>query len=689
MPEPLEPVSRTTTGDLPHAGPPRVVRWIFLLALLLLVGLAGLRWATVWYFGRDSDAVQSWAGVYWLGFRYDARVVAAMLLPLLVLGSWTRLGPFERPAGRRLWLSYLTMAAFLLLVVYGCDVLHFRYLNQRLNASVLGFLGDMSISLSMVWQSYPVVWGGLGLILGLWIMLRLVRGTHSLVARSPLGSVGKVAVAWRVGTGALLLFALYGRLGQYPLRWSDAFDLRNDLQANLALNPVQSFISSLSFRASRFDPAKVELHRARMQQYLGVQDTERDQGRFLRTLVASPAPAKRPKNVVLVICESFSVYKSSVGNNPLNTTPFFAELSQQGVLFDHCFTPHFGTARGVWATVTGVPDVELVKTASRNPSLVDQHTLLNELEALSKLYFLGGSSSWANLRGLLTNNIRGLQLHEEGSFRSPRADVWGISDKSLFLEANEILARQTKPFFAVIQTANNHRPYTIPAEDRPFLPGDVHSEAELREAGFESQEELDAFRYTDFTFKTFIEAARKTNYYDETLFVFIGDHGIGGNAGKRFPESWTSRSLTSFHVPLLFYAPRYLEPRRSHAVSSMVDVLPTIAGVLGAPVRYSGLGRDLLRQEQVDGGRSNIAFIIDHNNKSIGVVRGSTYTHRRLDGTDFEVDWANPYQPADTTGIDAQRATDSAWAEAFFETSRYLLHHNKKLPESRAAAGSP
>ena len=39
------------------------------------------------------------------------------------------------------------------------------------------------------------------------------------------------------------------------------------------------------------------------------------------------------------------------------------------------------------------------------------------------------------------------------------------SDLEKLKSANTILAKQTKPFVSIIQTADNHRPYTIPTED--------------------------------------------------------------------------------------------------------------------------------------------------------------------------------------------------------------------------------
>jgi phosphoglycerol transferase MdoB-like AlkP superfamily enzyme len=288
---------------------------------------------------------------------------------------------------------------------------------------------------------------------------------------------------------------------------------------------------------------------------------------------------------------------------------------------------------------------------------------------------------------VLTANIADLQLFESGYFKSPRVDVWGISDKSLFLEAHEVLKAQTKPFFAVIQTAGNHRPYTIPREDlKEFSRVDL-PDTQLKAAGFDSLAEFNAFRYSDYTFRKFIEAARTAPYFDDTIFVFIGDHGIGGDAGKMFPPAWTEQQLTRYHVPLLFYAPKRLAPQRLSSVASQVDVLPTIAALAGVPHRYATLGRDLLRQQRIDGGRSNAAFIVDHNTKTIGLVRGSHYGTLHLPTGRRELVWADFNRPAPPAAAgDALASADHAQlAVAFHETARFLLRNNRK-PAPAAAA---
>ncbi len=633
-------------------------------------------------FGRNDVPMRELAAAFRLGLRFDLRVVAAALLPLVVLGGISFVDPFRSTLARRVWLTALGVFSAALTAFYVSDFLHFRYLGQRLNATVLGFLGDAKISGVMVWESYPVLRivlaAGAAIAGCVWVLQRIFRHFEADVQLPP----KPVRIAWRVAAIFGALVAIFGRVGQYPLRWSDAFALGNATSAQLALNPVESFLSSLSFRTPAFELERVRSHYPAMSAYLGVARPDVSRLVFDRTIPArrDATTVVRQPNVVLILCESFSAYKSSMWGNALDTTPFFNALTKEGVFFDNCFTPHFGTARGVWASITGTPDVSPVETASRNPAMVDQHTIIRDFEGYEKLYFLGGSTSWANIRGLLTNNIPDLQLFEEDSYDSPKIDVWGISDKNLFLEADKVLQRQTKPFFAVIQTADNHRPYTIPKEDLAEFKKVDLPDATVKQHGFESLAELNAFRYTDFSFQKFFEAARRSAYFENTLFVFIGDHGIGGDAGAAFPPSWTENHLTRYHVPLLFYAPKFLPPQRVHSVASMVDVLPTIAGLANISYRNRTFGRDLLQRQQVDGGASNVAFIIDHNDKTIGLVRQQHYGVERLGSDAHRMVWAD--FAAKQGASDPTAAADyRTLAQAFYETSRYLLLHNpKNLP---------
>lgn len=331
-----------------------------------------------------------------------------------------------------------------------------------------------------------------------------------------------------------------------------------------------------------------------------------------------------PPNVVVVICESFSMYKSSMSGNPLNTTPYFDELCKKGVFFNRCFTPSYPTARGVWATVTSLPDVfgDNNRSASRSPEVVNQQLIINDLKGYEKFYFLGGDPTWANIKGMLLNNIDSLHLYSQFDFRARKLNVWGIDDKNLFLEANNILAQQTRPFFAIIQTADNHRPYSIPDEDLKIFKKVSYPEDTLHKYGFENIDQLNAFRYTDFCYQQFFEAAKRQKYYANTIFVFVGDHGIKGNATAMYPLSWTEQGLSAEHVPLLFYAPALLQPKLVTSVCSQIDIMPSVAGLLNIPYHNNSMGRNLF---DTGVAAKEYAFIINHDTRDIGLVSDSFY----------------------------------------------------------------
>ncbi len=658
---------------------PRLLRWIFSLVLIFLLLMTLGRFIIFWSFNPPGKAFSGSAFI--MGFRFDARVACIIGLVALLLCALPFLDPFRNNKARSFWNLLLPVVFLITVLVLAIDYYHFDYLHQRLNATVLNYLQDAGISFNMMWQSYPLLKISIGLVV-VFLLGRLLFSR--LLARYQREEGYYKRKARLLYVFSFLIFGgfIFGKIGQFPLRWSDAYTLSDDFKANLALNPFQSFISTLSFRNSSYDLKKVKEAYPLMASYLGVNKPDTNALDYSRAISSAPGASK--PNIVLVICESFSAYKSSMYNNPLNTTPFFAEMCRNGVFFDRCFTPAYGTARGVWATITGIPDVESPKTASRNPNAVDQNTIINSFEGYEHYYFLGGSATWANIRGVLTNNISNLRLYEQDDYNAQKIDVWGISDKNLFLEANRILGRQSNPFFAIIQTADNHRPYTIPAEDNGEFKMLSFSSDSLKRFGFESNEEMNAFRYTDFGYQKFMEAAKKEQYFNNTIFVFVGDHGIRYNGTlEYFPKSWTEQGLTCEHVPLLFYSPKLLRPKRISDVCSQVDILPTIASAAGISYTNHSFGRDLFdtlipfqfKPYRVE----NYAFIIDHDVKTIGIAGNQYYYLKNLKTGKEEMVSMTGNDPIPVSpGTDSIRDNMKRLTEAYYETAKYLLLNNKK-----------
>jgi phosphoglycerol transferase MdoB-like AlkP superfamily enzyme len=662
---------------------PRIIQLSLLITFSLLLLMSLFRLTMYLYFPAPEGKHEHILNAFILGLRYDLRDVCIAVLPFFLLGSIKKFSPFNSHTARIAWKLYFILLTIVAGLFYVFDFSYYAYLQQRLNAQLLNFVEDAKISAGMVWQTYPVLLIIIGLILFSWLVKLLYDLLFRLVKPAAVVASKKLRITFSVIVFLLLALGIFGRAGQYPLRWSDAFGLGDDYLASLSLNPFQSFFSSLQFRKAGFDEKKTKEYfpdMARLYQLPSADTSKLDFSRTVQDQVSLlQFDPRRPPNVIIVICESFSAYKSSMWGNPLNTTPFFAQLCNEGYFFDRCFTPHWGTARGVWAIITGIPDVQMGNNASRNPMAVDQRTIINDFKGYDKFYFLGGSTSWANIRGLLQNNIEGLKIYEEGNFKAQKVDVWGVSDKNLMLESSKILGEQNKPFFAIIQTADNHRPYTIPKEDLTEFRKIQLPEDSLHKYGFISNDEFNAFRYTDFSFSKFMEAAKKEKYFSNTLFVFVGDHGTAGNASSMFPKAWTDLGLMYEHVPLLFYAPAMLKPKRTSTLASQIDILPSVVSLCKLPYNNYTLGRNLFALDTMKN-NTDMAFIMDHDRNQFGLVWNDMFYKSEVSGKHSElVSILNNIPLPDNATTDSARNYMQRMTNAFYESSRYLLYHNKKV----------
>ncbi len=650
---------------------PKIIRFILSVMATLLLCMTLYRLFFFYHYRPQNKAFSG--SMMLLGLRYDARVVSVIGLVLYIIFSI--INPFKTKAAQRFLYLLLVFIFLLFLIAYGSDFYYYDYLKQRLSAAILSFAQDAAISASMMWQTYPLLKISIALIILLALFTWLIKRLFKNLEEQNLVLSKKKRISISIVFVVLLCISIFGKIGQYPLRWSDAFTLSDDFKANAALNPFQSFASSFGFKNSGYDLKKVKEAYPIMADYFGIQNKNAETLNLSRVNMVATDTAQKA-NVVIVICESFSAYKSSMFGNKLNPTPYFNEMCNKGVFFERCFTPGFGTARGVWATLTGIPDVEDNKTASRNPAAVNQHTIMNEFAGYDKYYFLGGSTTWANIRGLLTNNIAGLKIYEEENFKAAKVDVWGISDKNLFLEANKVLAAQTKPFVSIIQTADNHRPYTIPNEDLSEFKKRSYPDDTLHKYGFDDNGQYNAFRYTDFCFQKFMEAAKKEKYYDNTIFVFVGDHGLRGNAGDMFPQSFTKQGILAEHVPLLFYAPKLLQAKRIKEPTSQMDIFPSVAFLTHQNFTNTTLGSNLFDSIA---NKNRFAFIADPDLRTIGLVSNEFYWVRNLNTNvvDF-VSVTNNETVIKNNRTDSVKNVMATTTEAFYHTAKYLLLNNKK-----------
>ncbi len=661
---------------------PRLIRFLLIFVFALTGIFMALRFALYLQFDNEYTPLTSedfWRSM-WLGVRFDLRIALLVILPLFLLGWVKWLNPFYAKYSKYFWLSYLTIMFFIVSLFYVVDFGHYSYLGLRLDATALRFLEDFALSKQMLLESYPVVWISIAFTAFILLFLYALNGLYEKCKQQTTPNYGYVS-SLVIGIFAFLIFLLgiMSKFSQYPLRWSEAAFSANPFATQLTYNPVHYFFDTLKNGGVKYDKEKVITSYPIMAEFLGVKKPNIKHLNYQRNAKPMFKRDKKP-NVVIVIVESLASFKTSLNGNALNPTPKFKAIADQGYYFKNFFTPSTGTARSIFTLITSMPDIEINGTSSRNPLIVNQHSIANDFDGYEKFYFIGGSASWGNIRGILTKNIDNLNLYEEGSYSSAINDVWGLSDIDLFREANDVLKTQNKPFLAFIQTSGNHRPYTIPKQAYGFKTVKKPLET-LKANGFESIEEFNAYRLMDHSIAHFIELTKKANYARDTIFVFFGDHGLVGNPGKEAlkADGKGHLNLGSLRVPFVIWAPGLIQkPNVYSRVMSETDVLASMASFAGLPYRATALGRDIFDPQYKD---KRYAFTVNHSTPlEIGLVSENFWLKMSSEGDNvrlFELDSATPKT---NVSVNHTKATEKmkTLTQSIHYTVQYMLHNNKR-----------
>jgi phosphoglycerol transferase MdoB-like AlkP superfamily enzyme len=539
----------------------------------------------------------------------------------------------------------------------------------------------------MMWESYPVVRVALAWLLTVavanWLVMRLERKT---LDREPWPISKFQAVTGTVIVTCLVLGGLLGRFADIniqnpvPLRWNHAFFSGDETVSALGINPVLFFYDTFEQREPRYDLEEVRQYYPVTADYLHVTDQDETSLNYDRTLTAGPQKLQfgRPPNIILIMLESLGASRLGVHNNPLKPSPNLDMMAHEGWFFPNFYVPVSGTSRTVFASITGLPDVSSVKTATRNPLISEQRIVLNYLSEHEKFYFIGGSAGWANMSALIQRSIKDVRLYQEDSYTEPLVDVWGISDLGLFKEVDRVLSSQPqdRPFFAYIQTAANHRPFTIPEENEGFQV-DKLSDEEVAPHGFRSAAQYNAVRLLDFNIGKFLEMAKHSGYFEDTIFIVFGDHNNRITTTPHMEPFYELLDLDGLHVPHMMYGPKYLEPRVIAAATSLVDVIPTIAGFLGVDYVNSTMGRDI-NVPAPEGERVVYTQTSRKRAPVIGAITKNYMLRMQHDGSDAKLHDLHADDPS--ADVSAQFPGKAMLlkdlAMGIYETTKFQFYHN-------------
>lgn len=564
--------------------------WLVLFELLrvLLVVLT-------WSHHGDATMPLIWQSLL-RGIRFDLAIGIWLVLPFAIWWIWR--GAPGRKERRFVFVAFALLALPILFALIA-EVEFYKEFQMRLGPLAYEYFSTKAehnaIVVGMVWHGYPVVRWTL-VCFALWAVFVWVLRRQFQPRTNQIGLAGRItATLILVG---LTVVAVRGGFQHTPLRWGNAYFSASTYANQMTGNGLWSLMDAGRHTAAGHDLARQWKHKMAADEAIkrvreivllpGEKLVDPEKYPLLRVSPPNDAVVKRPRNVVLVIMESFTArFNGSIGAQ-FGATPYYDALAKEGILFDRAFSSSTHTAQGVFGTLCSFPNLPDYESLATGPAGEQPFRTLPQIfneNGFETLFLYNGLFSWDNKEGFYRH--QGVQRFiGQFDFKNPtHVDKdWGPCDFDVFNRAIEEfsdLSAKKKKFFGIVLTLSNHAPFDLPKIDG------------LNEitTGGEQNKRINGVHYADWAVGQFMASARKQDWFDDTLFVFVGDHGFG------IPPNITEVSLLHMHVPLLFYAPALFGGKHEvrHQTVGQMDILPSIVGLAGFSTPHQAFGRDVFR----------------------------------------------------------------------------------------------
>lgn len=517
------------------------------------------------------------------GFRYDNIVVAfVMSIPLIVTFiSWGF--DFKKIKLVQSFLMWYSILTFALVFTLSCvDFPYFSYFWTHPTGTVFNWLVfDGTFDMLLQESSYYVYYILYIAVLLVFILAirQCLRWANTSDAKSKLSNTTQWAlfilslIVCFVGTRGHL--SLKG-LGLNPTYFTD-----NKLVSDLCVTPAYYFATHLDVYESDFSTFITEEDAiSNVQQYLGIvaNDSLSTQNPLNRKIVSDSTKTQQDCNIILVFMESLSYDLLFQKIDGKALTPFIDSLATASYFFDNIYSSGVHTNAGVGSTLISYPSEMNRHMMNRNP--MTYQSILSQLKknGYNTSFFLPNGEEYDNMGLFLRANYIDTIFSDKYYPSNERVNNFGVPDAYLFDFAIDQLSKistDQKPFFSTILTVSNHPPYVVPDSYSKISP----------------DKEIAILAYVDNSLKEFMNKAKAKDWYENTIFVFVADHGkLVGDRSSSMPLSYN-------HIPLIIYSPKFQNmPQRFNQYGGQIDILPTVIGLTNQAYENNTLGVDLLKE---------------------------------------------------------------------------------------------
>ena len=520
------------------------------------------------------DSISEFFRLYYYGLAFDTTAIL-YVNSLFILLSIT---PVRGTISKKYQIFLLYFYFVTNLIAYSLnfiDFIYYKYNYSRTTITVVDVLKDESNVSGMLFRFLFTYWHVLVLFIlvaYLWIYLykkyKVTASNENINVKYYYStSVLAIIIITVLSVGGI-------RGGDFkestrPINLVDANrHVKEIKQADFVLNTPFAFIRTLS--ANTFKRVSYNISSDQIDHFISPIK------HYTTNKISSP-------NIVLIITESFSREYSGAFNkdrnieNYVSYTPFIDSLAAHSLIFPNAFANGTKSIHGMSSVLAGIPSFKDAFTSSpySKQEIESVVSILNELD-YNTSFFHGAANGSMGFLGF--SNILGFDNYYGRTEYNNDDDfdgTWGIWDEKFLDFTKEVLNEKKEPFFSTIFTLSSHEPFKIPKEYKGKFPtGNVQMNQSIS--------------YTDYSLKTFFEASKNEEWFNNTIFIITADHG----SQTGFDEYRKTVNRTG--IPILIYKPDNSLTEVKKELAQQIDIYPTIIDLIGYKKPFRSWGRSLI-----------------------------------------------------------------------------------------------
>lgn len=531
--------------------------WGFLILALHLLFLGYIRYVPNNIFKQYGGSVEEIATIF-------------VLIKTICFGLMLISGRKRYVTRNILYLITLFIFTFVIVQNLVSEYFFWNEFGIRYNFIAVDYLIYTNEVIGNIMESYPVVplfvaIGAVTLLISFWLYAK---------TRKSLGNLPN----FKQKIGLLISYSVLFALSLWAIPHTANIHSENTFTREIQANGIYKFYHAFTHSELDFFQFYPTINQKEAENNFFENFLEQ---KFIREI--SPEAEEIRKNVVLISVESLSSEFMEFYGNKEGITPFLDSLSRQSLFFTNFYATGNRTVRGLEALTLCVPPTAGESIVKRKDNK-EKFTIGNifKQKGYSVKYLYGGYSYFDNMEDFFGGN--GYDIVDRSHFKPEEisfANIWGVCDEDMAIKAIETMNEQARkgiPFFNHWMSVSNHRPFTYP-EGKIDIPSDSKSRA-------------GGVKYTDYALKRFFEMAQKQTWFDDTIFVIVSDH-CASSSGK------TDLPLERYRIPAMIYAPNFIKPENFTKLTSQIDLMPTLLGLLNFKYTSKFLGQDVFSEQYI------------------------------------------------------------------------------------------